>query len=173
MNSLAPENLVHVGFVLKPHGYQGNIKVSLLREEAQDIQTEWVMLIIDNKPVPFFVTEISGHRNEWMLKLEDIDSDEDAKPLQGKQVYVPAKLLPNIDQNSIASLLGYDLIDDSLGHLGSIESEFESAKQHFITINYQDQEVMIPNVSEILYHIDFNKKQVFSKIPEGLLDINL
>jgi 16S rRNA processing protein RimM len=172
MNRLALENLVHVGFVLKPHGYQGLIKVSLLREEAQDIQTEWVMLIIDNKPVPFFVTSISGQRNEWLLKIDDIDSDEDAKALQGKQVYISAELLPDIDQNTQATLVGYDLIDDQEGILGPIESEYEAGKQHFVTITFQENEVMIPNVTEILYHIDFDKKQVFCNLPEGLLDIN-
>jgi 16S rRNA processing protein RimM len=172
MNKLAMENLVHVGFILKPHGYQGLIKVSLLREEAEEIQTEWVMLMINNKPVPFFVVQNTPGHNEWLIQLEDINSDDDVKEIQGVQVYIPSSLLPEVESNTTASLIGYQVIDNQEGNIGVILDDYESAKQHFISLEHKGLEVIIPNVTEIIYHIDFDKKLVFSKIPEGLLDIN-
>ena len=167
------DDLVHVGFVLKTHGYQGNIKISLTLEEAQDIETEWVMLIINRKPVPFFVIEKSNNHKEWLILLEDIDSDTKAKELIGLQVYLAKDLLPDLPDHTSSLITGYQLIDDQEGDLGTIQSEFESAKQTFIAIEYQNHEVMIPFVDDIIYHIDHNKKQAFSKLPEGLLEINL
>jgi len=167
------DELVHVGFVLKPHGYQGHIRVSLLLEEARNIETEWVMLIINNKPVPFFVTELSRTNNDWLLQLEDIRSDQDAKEIQGLQVYVPSHLLPDIQSESQASLIGFKIIDDQYGELTEIEDEFESAKQYFITITHQAQEILIPLVPDIVYEVDLKQKIAYTKIPDGLLDINL
>lgn len=167
------DELVHVGFVLKPHGYLGNVKVALQLEEAQNIQTEWVMLIINNKPVPFFVSEKSESNGEWMLKLEDVDSDIDAKKLQGYQVFVHHSKLPGFVEAENLSLIGFTLIDDQHGDLGPITDEYTLAKQDYLSIQYNGAEVAIPNVSDIIYKVNAKKRKLRSKLPDGLLEINL
>ena len=88
-------------------------------------------------------------------------------------MYVRKDLLPDLSDNESHKIEGYRLIDENAGDLGLIKEEFESAKQQFISIDYQEQEVIIPFVDDIIYHLDHQKKQAFSRLPEGLLEINL
>jgi 16S rRNA processing protein RimM len=110
-----------------------------------------------------------------LLKLRGIDRIEEAEPLRGSQLYLPLAELPALedDQFYFHDVIGFTVVDENLGELGTVENFYELPQQDMLAMRYQGQEVLIPVVDELVSHADHEKKQVHVNLPEGLLDVYL
>lgn len=171
---LQPDNVTVVGHVSKSHGFKGELKVTITHTGAEDLETEWVFLMIDQKPVPFFVEDIrfSGQSN-WILKLEDVDTETEADKLKGIEVAVSTDILPDEDPTPAQMIMNFEVIDEQHGHLGKITDFLDHGFQQLLKIETEEgREVMIPFVDQIVLGIDPERQEIRVNLPEGLLDVN-
>jgi 16S rRNA processing protein RimM len=102
---------------------------------------------------------------EVYIKLEGIDTRESA-------------MLPEIDfkkfvaKSAPVSLLGYTIINEK-EIVGKIIEVIEQPHQVLCRLEIKGKEVLIPLNEDTLKKIDHRTKQVFVKLPEGLLEIYL
>ncbi|MCX6233885.1 MAG: ribosome maturation factor RimM [Bacteroidetes bacterium] len=166
-----------VGRILKTTGYQGEMIFLLHVDDIEKfINIEYVFIDMDDELVPFYIHEMTlrdGHTA--IVKLDDIDSLEQARNLQNRELYLPSKTLSPLKNEGyiITDVVGYSISDKRLGDIGIIHSLIHLPEQTLFSIVYKKKEILIPAVEEIIVEIDHAKKHVTVDAPEGLIEIYL
>jgi 16S rRNA processing protein RimM len=166
----------HLGKLTGVHGLKGQL---LMRHAWGDdlpvkkIRTVFIELSPDNL-VPWFIEKIQPkNKEECFIKLEGVNTREEATKLAQKKTWVLKKevdkLLPD---NAPAKLIGYKIIQKRK-ILGQVQEVFEQASQLICRTEIEGKEVLIPLNDHSLRKIIHDKKEIHVLLPEGLLDIYL
>lgn len=169
------DDCYQLGYIIKPHGLKGEVLAFLdvdFPEEYENLES--VLLLRQNELVPFFVEACSIQPpQKARLRLEDIESREQAEELSGSELYLPLSNLPDLtgDQFYYHEVIGFSLLDQS-ETIGSIENVISTGRQDLFTVRTtSDKEVLIPITEEVIQKIDRDKKQVITELPAGLVDV--
>jgi 16S rRNA processing protein RimM len=166
-----------IGKITKTHGLKGELSILLDVDFLEDYEAmESVFLDIKGELVPYFIEEIQLRENKQIIKFEGIDKIEQAKPLVSFELYLPLETLPEIEDEAnfyFHEIIGFQIIDENKGILGKIESIYQYPQQDIISMNFQGKEVMIPINDAIVKKVNRETKEVFTNLPEGLLEVYL
>ena len=170
------EQPVKIGKIVKPFGYKGELKILLdiIPEEGfKDIEAFFIP--VREKFLPYFLQDWKAQQNpqHYIVKLEDIDTKEEAQFMNGKEIYVPADAITVEEEFSYADLKGYKLIDSTSGFWGFIEEVMELPQHEVAQITVEGKEVLVPLQEELIGEIDEEKEEVTVNLPEGFIDIYL
>jgi len=138
------------------------------------VNSSVLFLEIDGGLAPFFVKELRLKDSTGMMALlEDYETSEKAQKLVGCRVYLPSTQLSELqdDKFYFHDIIGYTVIDEQAGELGTIAQVLEAPKQDLLQVFYRKKEVLIPLVDEFITRVDKRKKQLFMNLPEGLIDL--
>ena len=122
--------------------------------------------------IPWFVqhTKIKNE-DEIYLKLEGIESREQAFRLIQKEVWLPEPDFKKFSsKSSPINLLGYEVLEEGKS-LGKILEIIEQPHQLLCRIDLAGKEAFIPLHEETIIKIDKKKQQVIVGLPPGLLEI--
>ena len=167
-------NHVKVGTVVSKHGYKGSIKVSLLLSNIKALQDiDFIFLDIDRCLIPFKVDMInSSSDNSIIMKLHELNSDEDASEVILKNVYLDKKHSKFKDEENFFynELLNFIVFKDSK-KIGKIVNINDKLPQPVFEILINDKKFMVPIHDDFIQKIDKEKKTIHIVIPDGLLEI--
>lgn len=174
---------VPVGRILKTFGVRGEVKVFLdITLPETDETTEegfkpFEAFFIQSGPtlVPWFVSHLRNiHSGQPMLKLDDLQTREEAQALCGKVLYLPeAEVDLEEPEGQYDYLIGYLLADTELGAVGEIEAIIDLPMHELAQLTVKGREVLVPLHPDHITAIDREAKRITLRIPEGLLDIYL
>jgi 16S rRNA processing protein RimM len=122
--------------------------------------------------LPYFIrqTKIKA-TDELYLKLEGIDTKEEAQKLLQKQVWLTEEEFHRHTAKSAPiSLLGFHIIDKGTD-IGEILEIIEQPHQMLCRINWKGKEALIPLHEQFLQKIDRKNKKVMLELPDGLMDV--
>lgn len=109
------------------------------------------------------------------MALQDVDDTEQAEVLVGRQLYLPADALPELNEHQFYyhEVKGYDVVDKNEGRLGSLEDVLEYPGQDLLQVFYNQTEILIPISDETIEKVDREAKTLHIAMPDGLLDVYL
>ena len=167
------EECFFLGTISKKHGYKGELNIKLDINSKNFKELSHLFIEIDGSLVPFFISSFRFKNNNFgLLKLEDINNDQDCQNLIGKSVYVPLEFLPE-NENQGLQFINYKLIDSIHGELGIIVSLIENNGQSLLVVEHQNKEILIPLAQPYIQKIDKTNQELFLNIPNGLIDLFL
>jgi 16S rRNA processing protein RimM len=169
LKSIQKKDFMVAGTVAKTHGTKGELKI------VTDIKvklTEWAFLEIREKPVPFYIEQAhAAHHDEWLVKLQDINTVENAQLYVGYKLLVPkpkGKRKANVGE---FNLTGFKLVDINLGDIGEIVATEELPQQTMLVTHYKEQQVMIPMVEAFIHDVDEEQEIIYLNLPEGFFEL--
>ena len=166
-----------LGYIAKLHGFKGEVSLFLDVTDPEEYQKLDSMLIeINGNLTPFFVTSYQlKNRNFASVKLEGVDSENDAKALLRKSVYLPLSTLPELSGKQFYDheVVGFELLDLTHGPVGTIVQIIDLPVNPLIQVDANGKEVLIPFVENLVQEVDRVNKKLTVKTPEGLLAIYL
>ncbi|MFM7217224.1 MAG: ribosome maturation factor RimM [Bacteroidota bacterium] len=173
MKRLTADDLRPMGFVVKPHGFKGEVILGLDHGDAEDFpETDFIFLLVDGLPVPYRLLETRTKSGQLIARLEDVDTEEEAKKLNGVELWLQEDLIDTeSDEVGLEALTGFTVIDRLAGKIGLIESIEEFPMQLLARLTYLDKEVLFPLNDTIVVSVDPEAKEIFTELPEGLLDV--
>ncbi len=123
---------------------------------------------------PWFIsTTRLKNEEELYLKVDTIDTREQALPFVQKELWLPeADFKKFAAKTAPATLLGYVILENT-EQLGTILEVIEQPHQLLCRLEIKGKEVLIPLHEESLEKIDHKKKTVQVSLPDGLLDVYL
>lgn len=166
--------MIRIGKIVASHGLQGDIILTHILNKKNWLKKDDVLFLELNKGsfIPFFVISVKGNQeDECIVKLEDITTVEQAKKLIGKQVYLEDALLEEQKIDSPLLWIGFTVIDRDKGEIGKVADVMQTAHQWLASVKYNDREVLIPLIDEMILDVNVRNKFIRMTLPEGLLDI--
>lgn len=166
------EELIKIGIFNKPHGLKGELLFSFTDDIFDRCDSPYLVCQIDGIFVPFYIEEYRFRSDSTaLMKLEDIDSDTEARIFTNSDVFYPKKYISDEDINMVSGdyFLEYLIIDDVLGEIGRIKRLDDSTVNLLFEVDYKNKEILIPANDNFISHIDDDKKIIYMQIPEALL----
>lgn len=169
-------SLIPIGKITKIHGAQGELKAKVEDRFLDALyNAEFVFIKQAGKPVPFFLEDIRGDDNP-ILKLEEIDTPQDAIPLTSQELLLEKELVEQLagngeDTSTYGFLAGYAIFDQTSGKKGMIEEVLEYPQQELASVvDERNSRFLIPLHEDLIEQIEKDKKRVVFKLPEGLFE---
>jgi len=128
-------------------------------------------------PIPYFI-ESAREGNSFLVKLEDVNSKEDAETLAHKPIFLREEDLMEHEEEEdefsddrYEKWIGYTIIDEEMGLIGKID-QILSLPGHFTAlIMHEEKEVLIPLHESLIVRINKEKKELVFNLPSGLLNL--
>lgn len=177
------QSIKSVGKIQKTHGLKGelNMILSISPEFFEDDNP--MILEIDGIYVPFYAESIrpKGATTD-LVKLDGIDSEEEARKLVNKEIYAIADDLKEFIRNnkdgddelySPNALIGMDVIDATNGNIGKVSDVDDNTANILLVVDSpDDRKIYIPLVDDFIIGIDPENNIIDVNIPEDLLNLN-
>lgn len=170
------KDLIEAGKFQKTHALKGELNVIL------DIPQEYVEdghpVIVETEgiPVPYYAEAIRPKgATSFLIKLEGVDSMEDAAELVNSAVYVPKDMLREYTEDGMFEddLEWFKVIDMHLGEIGELEYIDDTTENRLMIVRTSGgEEIYIPLVGDFIINIDEDNREIRTSIPEGLLSLN-
>jgi len=169
-----------IGRIVKTHGVEGEISVAFDVDNIDSLlaAAHCVMVYDEGLPVPFFLSGIrSRGAQSRLLKFDDINSESAAAQFVGKDVYMPAALVAEYEDDDdktdgffASDLIGFSVIDhDTQYGIGTIACIDEQTENALFVVDTPRGEVLIPIADEYVTDIDAEARTISLSLPNGLI----
>ena len=183
--SITLDDLQQIAQVLKSNGTDGELVMSFRDIAPEDINIkEPVFIVFDGLPVPFFIESFTRRGNsKALVRLTDIENQEDVEEIAGKAVYIDSDNLPEVsfEEDGYAALIGWMVLtpsedasdedEDSLtvDEVGEITDFIDIPNNPCIEVETKNGAVMIPLHEDLILSVDPDSQEIIMQIPEGLI----
>ena len=169
------EDLIKIGQFNKPHGIKGEISFTFTKDIFDESECKFLICEINGIFVPFVIEEYRFKSNVTaLIKLKDIETDAKVKIFTNSDVYFPKKYLKGDPSSEITSwdyFIGYTLVDDISGNIGSITDVDETTINVLFVVEREGKEILVPASEDLITEVDTENKIIKMIIPEGLIDL--
>ena len=171
------DDCFYLGKIVKKHSFKGEVVIKLDTDEPELYKNmESVFVDIGNNLIPFFIEKSSLSRSTMLrVKFEDINTEEDADAIVKSGIYLPVSLLPKLEGDKFYyhEVIGFTVVDEKHGEIGTITNINDSAAQPLFEIDYDGTEIFVPMVDDFIKKVDKTNKRIEVTTPEGLIDLYL
>ena len=157
----------YLGEFIKLYSFKGEI--ILYSEIESDIveQLDSIFVNFNESQVPFKIVKLKSHKkNIYRTKLENIESEDDAKKFINKSVYI--EKIENIDDGD--NVDNFKIYDKDK-YVGVVISTYNKTKQTLIEVKMSEKTILVPLVDDLIKEINYKEQKIQMILPEGLLDI--
>lgn len=166
------KDLVSIGRITRSIGLAGELEIKTNDDFfGEPLAGEALFIEINRSKIPYFISEIKQTGDRYRVKLDDIDTQDQARQFSNLDVFAPQKEKAPSKQNELSSIIGYKAVDGTLGELGEITDIHEYPGQQVLAIKYNKKEVLLPVTPDFISRIDDKKRIVHVQCPDGLLDV--
>jgi 16S rRNA processing protein RimM len=174
-----PAAMIQVGFVFRPHGMEGELKVNPEFTDDPRRFEELATVYVGQSPRAVTRHDISSVRYQQtkrgttvILGLADLTSRTDAEALAKLQVFAAEEDLDLAeDEIFLHDLVGLTVVTEEGETLGTVANYMEMPAQDVFVVHRPEQgEAMIPAVDDFVIDIDLEEQVLVVRPIEGLLD---
>lgn len=173
---IRPEDVYQIGRMGKAHGLKGEINFQFTDDVWDRADSDYIICEVDGILVPFFIEEYRFRSDSTaIMKLEDIDSIEQAQMLVNSPVFIEKKYQEELgeDEVSLHYFIGFKMLDGDDGKdIGTIIDIDDLTDNWLFIVERPDgTEVMIPAHEEFISEIRQEDKTMVMDLPLGLLEL--
>ena len=168
---------IYIGQIAKLHGYKGGVSLFLdvtHPEEYMDMESFFIE--IDGILTPFFVESFKlKNKGFAAVKFQGIDTEQEAKSLLKKKVFIPETELRELDESNFYDheVIGYEVEDVVKGEIGKVTAIADLKQNPLLVIEFKDKEILLPIFEGLIVKVDRKLKRLKVKAPDGLIDLYL
>jgi 16S rRNA processing protein RimM len=184
-NTAAPDDLVQVGLIEKPHGLRGEVVVKPLTDFGDErfvpgatLTTARAGQMPDGSTV-LRIEDVRWHRDRPLVLFEGVESVEAAEALRGQGLWIAASSRPALEPGlfyetdlvgcQVETAAGLGAPGTTLGLVQRVEGVSGAA---ILVIDTPQGEVLVPLAHGICRVIDPAAKRIVIDPPAGLLELN-
>lgn len=161
-----------IGYLRRPHGVSGEIIMDLHTDFPERIKSGRKVLI-GEKYQPFKLSSVRVHGNGLLVRLQDVNTPEDAGRYRNQWVYVKASEVPPLPegQHYQYEMIDLDVIDDQGNLLGKLVEILETgANDVYVVRNDSGKEILLPAIPSVILNVDMNQRSMKVHLIDGLIE---
>ena len=162
--------------MLGPQGRRGEVLADLHTDfpERFEERRELSGLAANGERRQLHLEEHWFHKGGIVLKFAGVDSISDAEALAGMEVQIPREQRTELEAGAayVSELVGCELWVSSelLGTVADVDF-VGGAAPLLVVRSGEKQEYLVPYAEEFLCSVDFERRRIEMKLPEGLLEL--
>ena len=168
---------IYIGQIAKLHGYKGGVSLFLdVTHPEEYIDMESFFIEIDGILTPFFIESFKlKNKGFAAVKFQGIDSEQEAKSLLKKKVFIPETELRELDESNFYDheVIGFEVEDVVKGEIGKVTAIADLKQNPLLVIEFKDKEILLPIFEGLMVKVDRKLKRLIVKAPDGLIDLYL
>ncbi len=165
---------IAVGFVEKPQGIKGEIKVRPLTDHPSrfSLLPSLYIEMPDQSIFELAIEDFSERNGSVYLRLQGINSREAAEKLRGAYLSItPDYLLPlQEDEFYYFQILGFKVKTLAGDTIGLVDSVMDVTSNAVLTVKSSDDEYLVPVIKDVVKKIDWPNKEILIEPIAGLFD---
>ena len=169
------EDVYRIGLINKPHGVHGELLFSFDDDIFDRMEADYIICMMDGILVPFFFESYRFRSDSTaLIKLEGIDTEQQARRMTNVEVFFPKEHVEELDDNELtwSYFVGFLIKDVNEGEIGKVIDVDDSTINTLFVVDHNDTEVLIPAQEDFIVDLDREKRVITMQIPAGLLDLN-
>ena len=168
------EPLVPLGEIVTTHGLNGWLKLNAFNPSTGALfPGAEVFLERGERRSVHQIEASSQHKKQFLIKLRDINSIDDAAPYVGSTLAVGEATLESLPPRQYYhyQVVGFKVFHLNGDLVGTISSTMSTPGGELYVVQGVAKEHLIPAVREIIEQVDFDARKIVINPPEGLLDL--
>ena len=168
------EDVYRIGIINKPHGVHGELSFTFDDDIFDRVDADYIICMMDGILVPFFLESYRFRSDSTaLIKLEDIDTEQQARRMTNVEVYFPKEHAEELDDNELTwnFFVGFQINDINKGEIGKVTDVDDSTINTLFVVDYKGSEVLIPAQEDFIVELNRKKKVIKMNLPEGLLEL--
>ena len=162
-----------LGVIKRPYSFKGELVAKFLVDEGDRYTASKRLFVLDGEDlVPYFVDRFTTRpKSEFRLKLEDMDSEAEAKRLSGKGIYLPLSEQQHQEAEH-TTWVDYLVVDAQAGELGRITAVLDIPGNPQLEVTQAAHTFLIPLNAQFITQVNEKGKTLRTNLPEGLIDLD-
>jgi 16S rRNA processing protein RimM len=160
------EQPIVVGLILAPHGVHGELKVQSLTDFPERFEPDSHLWLKGEERIV--------QRGRWsgrslILKLQGIDTRNEAEALRGAELTVPEAT--EIEEEGVYYLhdiIGLPVFDAAGAFLGKLEDVFSTGSTDVYVVRGERGELLLPALDDVVTDVDIRAGRIVVAVPEGI-----
>lgn len=175
---MSPRDLVQVGFVFRPHGLAGELKIDPEHTDDPARFEELPSVYLGAQPhrvIRHAVVSVRYQQTKRgttvILGVENIDDRDDAEAVTKFKVFATEEALELGEGELFAhELVGWDVVADDGTTLGTVANLMQMPGQDMLVVRGpDDEETMIPAVEDFIVGFEEETERITVHLIEGLM----
>ena len=120
------------------------------------------------------INKLKPHKDRFVATIEGVNSEEAAKALCGKDIYLPINELPKLDETQFYfhEVEGWTVVDRNSGDcLGQISRVLDHGPYPMLEVKNGELEVILPLPKDFKILVDRELMAIKVEVPDGLIDV--
>lgn len=162
-----------IGYILKPQGIKGEIKVESVSPDPARFKSLKQIYIQKETLQLYAVGSVRISSRFVFLKLAGVDTRNEADLLRGAEIVIPEADLIDLDDDEyfVHDLVGCRVADEQNNDIGELTGIMQNTSNDIYVLTTADgREILLPAVRDVVRKVDLKQKLITIRIPDGLLD---
>lgn len=168
------EDVYRIGIINKPHGVHGELLFTFDDDIFDQVDADYIVCLMDGILVPFFFESYRFKSDSTaLIKLEGIDTEQQARRMINVEVYFPKEHADELDDNELTwnFFVGFQIYDINKGEIGKVTDVDNSTINTLFVVDHKGTEVLIPAQEDFIVELDREAKVIRMDLPKGLLEL--
>lgn len=170
------DEVIKIGQFNKPHAIHGELSFTFTSDMFDRSDCPYFVCEMDGILVPFFIESYRFRsENGALVKLENINSDNEARQFTNKEVFFPIEYITKEEEERATDdnfFVGFLLVTAEGVEVGRIvEVDDTTVNVLFVVETSEGEELLIPAADDFVVSIDTDKLIVTMSLPEGMFDL--
>ncbi len=163
---------LEIGKIVSIHGLNGTVKVQPWCDDPAFL-CEFDTLYRGKLHTPVNITKAAVQKNMVLLKLEGVDTPEQAEALRGTVLFMNREDVElDDDTYFIQDLIGAAVVDADDGHeYGKLTDVLQTGANDVYTVKTAEgKELLVPVIPDVVLNVDLDADRITIRPLKGLFD---
>ena len=163
---------LELGQIVNVKGLKGEVKVNPFTEKINRFEEfSSVLIKLKNEIKEFKIEKVGYHKNQVILKFQNINSVEDAEKFRNCYILISRDKLEPLEEGVyyIADLIGLDVYTENGELLGKVDDIYNTGSNDIYVIkNELGKQKLLPGIPDVIKKIDLENQKIIVNLIEGI-----
>ena len=167
------ENFLEIGQIVNSYGLKGQMKVVPFTDNIKRFsKLKTIYIEIEKQLKEFKIQEVKYHKNNILIKLENIDDINDAEKYKNCYIKIDRKDAVKLPEDTyfIVDLIGIEVFTEENILLGKIVDVFPTGSNDVYVVKDElGKQILLPAINEVIKNVDITNKKMIVNLIKGLV----